>query len=123
MPKHAVAFEAWLSAAEVALGIVLALSPVTFWVAWTPSLLLGAMAVAVVSGALLGLLHDWRASREPSGFPRSAASLQPVLPDGFVDEIHRIYPLTYHHSNIGRGRFRRAMENLRMLSNSAAPRE
>jgi hypothetical protein len=123
MPRQFAAIEGWLSATEVALGIVLALSPVTFWVAWSPSLLLGAVAVAVISGVLLGLIHDWRISRESAGAGRQTGSPQPVLPDGFVEEIHRIFPLTYHHSNLGRWRFRRAMEKLRKLSKTAVPHE
>jgi hypothetical protein len=120
MPWPSLLIERCLSGAEVALGIVLALAPVTFWIAWTPSLLLGAMAVAVVSGVLLGLLHDRRASREAD---RPAGRGRPVLADGFVEELHRIYPLTYHHSNVGRRRFRTAMEKLRQLSTAAARRK
>jgi hypothetical protein len=123
MPRNAASIETWRSGAETALGCVLALSPVTFWIAWTPSLLLGAMAAAVVCGALLGLLHDRGASREGAGSPRPAGRGQPVLPDGFVEEIHRIFPLTYHHSNVGRRRFRSAMENLRVLLGTPKSRE
>ena len=123
MPVPNILIERCLSGAELGLGVVLAVTPVTLWVAWTPTLLVGAMAVAVACGVLLGLIHDWRAAREGAGSAPPAGRAQPVLPDGYVEEIHRIFPLTYHHSNVGRQRFRRAMENLRRLSKAAAPRK
>lgn len=64
MPGPGTLIERCLSGAEVGLGMVLAVTPVALWIAWTPSLLVGAMAVAIACGALLGLLHDWRAARE-----------------------------------------------------------
>jgi hypothetical protein len=103
------------SIAEAALGLVLAATPVALWIAWTETVLLSVMAVAVISGALLVLLTDF--SRRPAEGTRAAGGVErtAVLPDEFVDEVHRLFPLTYHHSLVEKARFRRAMERLSSL--------
>jgi len=46
----------WTRRAETTLGVALAVTPVTLWVAWTPSVFFVVVAVAVISAALLVLL-------------------------------------------------------------------
>jgi hypothetical protein len=108
--------ERCLSGAETGLGIALAITPVTLWVAWTPSVFFAAVTVAAISAALLVLLdrHRRSAPEQARSTPRDACS-QPVLPDGFVEEIHQLVPLTYHHSHSGPAHFRNAMQRLRKL--------
>jgi hypothetical protein len=116
MPRQRLRTERWLSAAEVGLGIILAVTPITLWLAWTPLVFMAAVGAAAVSATLLGLLHERRGSAHEDVDPgQPSKSLQPVLPDGFVEEIHQIFPLTYHHSRNESPRFRRAMQNLRNL--------
>jgi hypothetical protein len=103
--------ERYLAGAESGLGIVLALTPITLWVAWSPSVLMIAVAGAVISAALLVLLNRRRG--EAADADRHADGSQPTLPEGFVEEIHQIFPLTYHHSRAGPARFRRVMDRLR----------
>jgi len=97
------------------LGIVLAAIPLALWIAWTPGLFLGVLAVGGASAVLIIALVDWqriavddrRAQRDPAS--RAAIS------DEFVAEIQRISPLTYHHARIEKARYRDAMEKLRQL--------
>jgi hypothetical protein len=97
------------------LGIVLAAVPLALWIAWTPGLLLGVLAVGGASAVLIIALvdwqriavGDWRTKRDPAS--RDAVS------DEFVAEVQRISPLTYHHARIGKARYREAMERLRQL--------
>jgi len=107
------------SSAETGLGLVLAATPLGLWIAWTETVLLSVMAVAVVSAALLVLLTD--CSRRAVDSPRAAEGREPqvVLPDEFVEEVHRLFPLTYHHSLVGSARFRRAMERLSGLAGNS----
>jgi hypothetical protein len=93
---------------ESCLGIVLATTPVLLWVAWTPELLIGVMLAAVLCAVLLVLLT------EPAG--DQGGSPRPMLPPEFVDEVQRLFPLTYHHSMRETPRFRRAMRKLARLS-------
>jgi hypothetical protein len=83
------------------------------WVAWSPTVFAVVVATGTVSAAMLVLLID-RGGVE-SDFPNASASAGPrtILPGEFVEEMHRIFPLTYHHSLKGRSRFRSAMNKLR----------
>ena len=99
------------------LGLILAVTPVALWVAWTETLFLAILAVALLSAALLVLLAHF--TQPEAGHPRTrdgGEEAAVVLPDDFVSEVHRIFPLTYHHSLAGRARFRRAMEKLLRLA-------
>jgi hypothetical protein len=97
------------------LGIVLSLVPPALWIAWTETMLLLVAAVGVVSAAMLVVLAD----SEPQGVedPEAAARLaeRRNLADRSVAEIHRVFPLTYHHSRVEKTRFRQAMESVRQL--------
>jgi hypothetical protein len=95
---------------ETSLGIVLAVVPVALWVAWTPIVWTVVMAVGFVAAALLIALDHRRRAEDSSGPPRDGA---PALPDTFIQTVHEVFPLTYHHSREGPRRFRSAMEKLR----------
>jgi hypothetical protein len=90
------------------LGIILAVTPVTLWVAWTPAVFAVALAAALVSAALLAILHRF----EP---PVTRAQPAPHLPEEFIAEVHALFPLTYHHSNAPAARFRHSMRRLSRL--------
>ena len=96
-------------------GIILAAVPLALWVAWTPFGFLVVLAVGAMSVVLLGVLVP----RLPPGIddPRRCHDdeTKVVLSDAFVEEIHKISPLTYHHSRIEKARFRRTMDRLRQL--------
>ena len=93
-------------AAATLLGVILAVTPAALWIAWTPSLLVGVMALALVSAGLLVLLT------ESSPRDHAAKDGKVALPEEFVDEVQRLFPLTYHHSAAGPARFRLTMKRL-----------
>ena len=99
--------------AEAGLGVVLAVTPVLLWIAWTPTILLAVMAVSVLSAGLLVLLTE--PSREQAGGPRT-----PLSPE-FIAEVHQLFPLTYHHSLHETTRFRRAMKRMSRLIEASGP--
>jgi ABC-type transport system involved in cytochrome bd biosynthesis fused ATPase/permease subunit len=99
--------------AESGLGIVLASTPLLLWIAWTATILLGVMAIAVLSAALLVLLTE--SSREQPGTART-----PLSPE-FIDEVQQLFPLTYHHSLHETQRFRRAMTQMSRLIEASGP--
>jgi hypothetical protein len=90
--------------ATTILGAVLALTPAALWIAWSASLVLGIFAVALACAGLLVLLTE----SSPQGKDDRV-----TLPEEFIDEVHRLFPLTYHHSAAGPSRFRHAMKRLR----------
>jgi hypothetical protein len=99
--------------AEAGLGVVLATTPVLLWIAWTPTILLGVMAVSVLCAILLVLVTE--SSREPAGHARTP------LPAEFVDEVHQLFPLTYHHSLHETPRFRHAMKRMSRMIEASGP--
>jgi hypothetical protein len=92
--------------ATTLLGVILAVTPAALWIAWTASLVIGVMAIALVSAVLLVLLT------EPSLQDKAGDDGRVVLPERFIDEVHSLFPLTYHHSSRGPARFRQVMERL-----------
>jgi hypothetical protein len=96
-------------------GIILSLIPPALWFAWTETMLLVVVAIGVVSaGALVALADSEPEDREN---PQAAASVakRRILADRSIVEIHRIFPLTYHHSLVDKTRFRQAMDKVRQL--------
>ena len=92
--------------ATTLLGVILAVTPVALWIAWSATLVIAIMAIAMLSALLLAALTE-------SGAPRhDGASGRVALPEEFIDEVHRLFPLTYHHSAAGPSRFQRAMSRL-----------
>jgi hypothetical protein len=93
--------------AETGIGVVLAVTPVLLWIAWTPTILLGVMAVSVLCAALLVLLTE--------STPDQRGNAPHALPPEFIAEVHQLFPLTYHHSRHQTPRFRRAMKRMSRL--------
>jgi hypothetical protein len=109
------------SSAETGLGVVLAATPLALWIAWSETVLLSVVAVAVLCAALLVVLTDF--SRRDADDRRAAGGVEGrvAVPDEFMEEVHRLFPLTYHHSLAGNARFRRAMERLSGLIGNPRP--
>jgi len=97
-------------AVEIMLGCVLAVTPVTLWIAWTATQVLSMMAIALICAALLALLID----TDPDEPHRTRGDV--ALPPEFIEEAQRLFPLTYHHSRHETARFRQAMQKLAALA-------
>ena len=97
------------------LGIILSLIPPALWVAWTETVLLGVVAVGVVSAAALVVLADSGAQGVENRQVEASVARRRALAEESIAELHRIFPLTYHHSLAEKTRFRLAMEKIRQL--------
>jgi hypothetical protein len=97
-------------AAEIVLGFVLAATPVTLWIAWTATQVVCGMLLALLCAALLALLVE----SAPEGEHQAGGSA--ALPPEFIEEVQKLYPLTYHHSQHETQRFRQAMQKLAELA-------
>lgn len=99
-------------ACETVLGIVLAVTPVALWVAWTPGLLAWVVVAAIACSVLLVLLAHClprAAEREADG---TRNLLGRVGLPGAIEEVHRLFPMIYHHSSRNNSRFRQVMARL-----------
>lgn len=103
-----------------ALGIVLAVTPVALWIAWTAALVVWIMLAAVVCAMLLAMVESSLPSSRNERHDAGAGG-RVVLPEEFIEEVHRIFPLTYHHSLHPRARFQQAMKNLSRLIEGPRP--
>ena len=97
------------------LGIILSLVPPALWVAWTETVLLIVVAVGAVSAASLVVLADSRTQDAEDRQAVAGVATRKILTEESIAEIHRIFPLTYHHSLIEKTRFHQAMEKIRQL--------
>jgi hypothetical protein len=100
------------SAAATILGATLAVVPLALWVAWTETILLAVVAIGAASAVLLVVLAERDAAIADGSRSEHHADARPTITDEAVAEIHRVFPLTYHHSLKPRARFLRAMERL-----------
>lgn len=107
--------------AATGLGIVLAVTPVALWIAWTATLVVCVLLVAIVSAALFALLTERLARRTGNQSGREGTGSRVLLPDEFIEEVHRLFPLTYHHSRHETARFRQAMRRLSGLIRESKP--
>lgn len=97
------------------LGIILSLVPPALWFAWTDTMLLAVVAAGVVSAAALIVLADCEARSIEDPQAADDIAKRRISADRSVAEIHRVFPLTYHHSMVERSRFRQAMERVQQL--------
>jgi len=109
--------------AVAGLGIFLAVTPVALWIAWTAALVVWILLAAIVSAALLALLSDFLCEREQNRNGLAGADGRVILPDEFIEEVHRLFPLTYHHSRLETPRFRQAMKRMSQLIEGSKPGE
>jgi hypothetical protein len=100
------------SIAASILGIILSVVPLALWVAWTETVLLVVVAVGAASAVLLVVLMEGEAPAPDGSQAPRQHDVRPMFPDESVAEIHRVFPLTYHHSLRPRARFVRAMEKV-----------
>jgi hypothetical protein len=103
------------SFAMTVLGLVLSFVPLGLWFAWTEAMLLAVAAIGVVSAGLIILLSELQgpAAVELETLRQRAA--REALSDEAVAQMHRLFPLTYHHGRRQSQHFRRAMEKVARL--------
>jgi hypothetical protein len=103
------------AAGETGLGIVLAVVPLALWVAQSPAVLLAVLATGGVCAALLVALSGLQDASLEEARNAQEDPARADVPDAFVEELHHLFPLVYHHSRREKQRFRRTMETLRRL--------
>jgi multidrug efflux pump subunit AcrB len=110
------------SLAASALGLILSFVPLALWIAWTGELLLMVVVTGVVSAALLVLLSRLQDPADEARWAlRQHGAARETLTDESMAQLHRLFPLTYHHGRRNSSRFRSTMaEFTRRLAKPAA---
>ena len=100
------------------LGAILMITPLALWVAWTETVLFIVLATGVMAGALYCLLALCEKPADLAQGETATNGPPETVPDAFVDELHGLFPLTYHHRRLGDPKFQRKMDRLKSLLNS-----
>jgi hypothetical protein len=102
------------------LGTVLAVTPVALWIAWNVELVVCIMLGAAVCAMLLSFVESSLPVSPDQGHDAGTGA-RTALPEEFIEEVHRLFPLTYHHSMRPATRFQQAMERLSRLIGASRP--
>ena len=109
--------EALRNVGMIVFGIILALTPLALWVAWTETVFMIVLSVGAIAGVLCCVLADGPDAvledRRELSRPRSTEP----SPDEFVAGLHGLFPLIYHHRRIGDPFFQRKLDRLKKLLN------
>ena len=95
----------------VVLGLILMVTPLALWAAWSETVLLIVLAAGAAAALLYCLLARLEAPAPPA---KNAAALRPEpLPEDLLDELQSLHPFVYHNRLTREGRARRVMRRLR----------
>ncbi len=97
----------------VLLGLVLVVTPLALWVAWTETIFLVVLVTGATATALCGVLVRFErpanpAQSEPSDYVRPV-----ILPNKYILELQNLHPFIHHHRPSGGPKFRTAMYRLK----------
>ncbi len=95
------------------LGLVMMVTPLALWAAWTDTILLGVLATFATAVVLYGVLVRFErpadpAQSEPSDYVRAVN-----LPDKIIVNLQKLHPFIHHHRPSGGPKFRTAMYQLK----------
>ncbi len=95
------------------IGLVLMVTPLALWVAWTETIFLVVLVTGATAAALYGVLVSFErpanpAQSEPSDYVRPV-----IFPDKIILELQRLHPFIHHHRPTGGPKFHTAMYNLK----------
>ena len=105
-----------------AFGLLLALTPLALWVAWTTTGFVMVLAAGATAGVLYWLLAAYDDPLlEDRGQARDPGSRQ-ALSVEFLAALSSLGPWTYHNRRLGDAAFRSKMESLLRLNETAEER-
>ena len=100
------------------LGVTLMITPLALWVAWNGTVMVIVLATGTMSGVLYCLLVLYEKPTDLAQGESATNGPLETVPDAFVEELHGLFPLTYHHRRLGDPKFQRKMDRLKSLLNS-----
>ena len=95
------------------LGLVLTVTPLAMWVAWTETILLGVIVVGALAGVLYCVLFRFERPEAPLRRDGAEEERAEELSDAFIEETTELHPFVHHHQRAGTPIFRAAMAHLK----------
>lgn len=111
-----------IDAGLTCLGLILMVSPLALWIAWTEAILVLVLMAALAAGVLYCILIRFEKPampthrksydvRRPENFP---GNLTDTLPENLTRELHGLHPFIHHHRPTRMGpKFQAAMDRLK----------
>ncbi len=103
-------------------GLILALTPPALWVAWTGTGFIIVLAAGATAGVLYCVLAGYQDPLVEDRGPARDPGTRQSLSDEFLAELSSLGPWTYHNRRFGDAAFRRKMESLLRLNETAEER-
>ncbi len=98
---------------HILLGLVLMVTPLALWVAWTKTIFLAVLATGATALVLYGVLDRFE---RPANLAQSETSddvRAEILSDEIVVELQDLHPFIHHHRPSGGSKFHTAMNRLK----------
>jgi hypothetical protein len=97
----------------ILLGLVLMVTPLALWVAWTDTILFVVLATGVTAGVLYCVLVHFEKPAHPGQGGLSDDVRAKILPEKIIVELQKLHPFIHHHRPSGGPKFQTAMYHLK----------
>ena len=97
----------------ILLGLVLMVTPLALWVAWTETIFLGVLATGATALVLYGVLDRFERPANPAQSETSDFVRAEILPDEMILDLQNLHPFIHHHRPFGGPKFHTAMNRLK----------
>ncbi len=95
------------------LGLVLMVTPLALWVAWTETIFLGVLATGATALVLYGVLDRFERPANPAQSETSDFVRAEILPDKIIGDLQNLHPYIHHHRPSGGSKFHTVMYRLK----------
>ncbi len=97
----------------ILLGLVLMVTPLALWVAWTETIFLAVLATGATALVLYGVLDRFERPVNPARRETSDDLRAVKMPNELIVELQDLHPFIHHHRPSGSPKFRTAMNRLK----------
>ena len=97
----------------ILLGLVLMVTPLALWVAWTETIFLAVLATGATALVLYGLLERFERPADPAQSKASDYVRARILPDKSLEELQNLHPYIHYRQPSGSPKFQIAMYHLK----------
>ena len=96
----------------IVLGMIVMVTPLALWVAWTDTILFGVLLTGISAAFLYCILNYFEKPDDAVPYEGAHPS-RGTIPDALVEELQDLHPFIHHHSPRGDPNFLAAMRRLR----------
>ena len=97
----------------ILLGLVLMVTPLALWVAWTKAIFLGVLATGAIALVLYGVLQRFERPADSARSDTPVYVRGKLWPYKLIVELQKLHPFIHHHRPSGSPKFQMAMFHLK----------